>query len=200
MHQLRDRILSDGIIIGRDLLKVDSFLNHQLDPVMLQAIGREFAQRFASAGATKVLTIEASGIACALMTALELKVPVLFAKKSKARTQPESVFHAQVSSYTRQETVTITASRRYLAPSDRVLIIDDFLAMGEATSGLVSLVEQATATLVGVGIVVEKGYQPGGKRLRERGIPVHSLAVIEELSEAGIRFTGDVAPRPLADR
>jgi xanthine phosphoribosyltransferase len=188
MQLLRKRIRQDGRVIGHEILKVDSFLNHQLDPELIQAIGREFARRFADLGITKILTIEASGIAVALMAGLELKVPVLFAKKRRARTQSEGVYTATVTSYTRGETVEISCSQRYLSPDDTVLILDDFLAMGEATSGLISLVEQAGAKLAGVGIVVEKGFQEGGRRLRERGVNLQSLVVIEALGEEGIRF------------
>jgi len=191
MKYLKDRIRADGRVIGVNILKVDSFLNHQLDLDVMSVIGRGFAERFAGQGVTKILTIEASGIACALMAALELKVPVLFAKKSRANTQPEDLYTAQVKSYTKEETVTIVASQRYMTPQDRILIIDDFLATGEAVTGLLSLVEQSQATLVGVGIVVEKGFQAGGQRLRASGVTLHSLVVIEEMGPDGIRFTGD---------
>lgn len=188
MQLLMDRIRQDGRVIGNKILKVDSFLNHQLDPVLIQAIGREFARRFAQLGVTKILTIEASGIAVALMAGLEMGVPVLFAKKRRAATQSEDVYTAPVTSYTRGETVEIYVSQRYLSPDDTVLILDDFLAMGEAAGGLMSLVRQAGAKLAGVGIVVEKGFQEGGRRLRAQGVNLQSLVVIEELSEDGIRF------------
>jgi xanthine phosphoribosyltransferase len=188
MQLLKDRIRQDGRVIGREILKVDSFLNHQLDPALMQAIGQEFARRFAGLGVTKILTIEASGIAAALMAGLEMQVPVLFAKKRRALTQSEPVFAAQVTSYTRSETIEIYVSQRYLSPDDTVLILDDFLAMGEATNGLMSLVQQAGAQLAGVGIVVEKGFQPGGRRLREQGVNLQSLVVIEALAEDGIHF------------
>lgn len=191
MQLLKDRIRADGRVLGNDVLKVDSFLNHQLDPKMIRAIGQEFASRFWGQGVTKVLTIEASGIACALMTGLELGVPVLFAKKTRARTQSDEVYTAPVHSYTRGETSTIVVSRRYLSPGDKVLVVDDFLARGEATQGLMSLVEQAGASLAGVGIVVEKGFQEGGRLLRERGVNVQSLVIIEALEHGTIRFAGD---------
>lgn len=188
MQLLMDRIRQDGRVIGHEILKVDSFLNHQLDPELMQAIGREFASRFAGLGVTKILTIEASGIAVALMAGLEMGVPVLFAKKRRARTQSDAVYAAPVTSYTRNETVEIYVSQRYLSPADTVLILDDFLAMGEATGGLISLVRQAGSALAGVGIVVEKGFQEGGRRLREQGVNLQSLVVIEALGEDGIRF------------
>jgi xanthine phosphoribosyltransferase len=188
MKLLMDRIRQDGRVIGNEILKVDSFLNHQLDPELIQEIGREFARRFAGLGVTKILTIEASGIAVALMAGLEMGVPVLFAKKRRARTQSEAAYTAPVTSYTRGETVEISVSQRYLSPNDTVLILDDFLAMGEATGGLISLVRQAGSNLAGVGIVVEKGFQPGGRLLREQGVNLQSLVVIEALGEGGIRF------------
>lgn len=194
MQLLKDRIRLDGRVVGNDILKIDSFLNHQLDPELMRAIGSEFAARFSGLGVTKILTIEASGIACALMTGLELSVPVLFAKKLRARTQGADVYAAQVTSYTKGETVPITVSKRFLTPADRVLVIDDFLAMGEATQGMIALVQQAGATLVGVGIVVEKGFQPGGQRLREAGINLHSLAIIASLGEQGVLFADEETP------
>lgn len=193
MELLKERIRTDGRVLGHDILKVDSFLNHQLDPMMMQAIGREFASRFAGAGVTKILTIEASGIAVALATAMELKVPVLFAKKTRASTQVDGVYTAEVHSFTRRETRTIAVSSQFLQPGERVLILDDFLAHGEATAGLISLVEQAGAELVGVGIVVEKGFQDGGRRLRAQGVRLESLVIIQELSEQGICFAGEIA-------
>lgn len=191
MKLLKERIRADGRVVGQDILKVDSFLNHQIDPTMMLAIGQEFARRFGSLGVTRILTIEASGIACALMTGVELGVPVLFAKKLRTRTQGSDVYAARVTSYTRAETVPIAVSTRYLTPADRILIIDDFLAMGEATAGLIALVEQAGATLAGVGVVVEKGFQPGGRMLRERGVNLQSLVIIESLGPSGIIFAGE---------
>lgn len=191
MQLLKERIRTDGRVLGRDILKVDSFLNHQLDPELIQAIGTEFANRFRSAGVTKILTIEASGIAVALMAGLSLGVPVLFAKKTRAKTQSEAVYTAEVFSYTRGESRTIVVSQRFLSPTDRVLILDDFLATGEATKGLISLVRQAGAELAGVGIVVEKGFQDGGRHLREQGVPLESLVIIDQLTEDGIRFADE---------
>lgn len=188
MQLLRDRIHQDGRVIGQEILKVDSFLNHQLDPQLIQAIGEEFAQRFAESGVTKILTIEASGIAVALMTGLVLDVPVLFAKKRRAKTQGEAIYSAQVTSFTRGETVEIYCSQRFLGPADRVLILDDFLAMGEATHGLISLVQQSGAALAGVGIVVEKGFQPGGSRLRDEGVRLESLVVIDGFADGEVRL------------
>lgn len=186
--KLKERICRDGQVVGNDILKVDSFLNHQLDPALLQWIGGEFARRFGHLGVTRILTVEASGIACALMTGLGLGVPVLFAKKLRTRTQGGDVYTAFITSYTKGETVPVCVSRRFLLPTDRILIIDDFLAMGEATGGLIELVRQAGAVLVGVGVVVEKGFQPGGERLRELGVNLQSLVVIDRLGPDGIGF------------
>jgi xanthine phosphoribosyltransferase len=185
---LKQRIIEDGNLIGDSILKVDSFLNHQLDPELIQAMGHEFAQRFKDLGITKILTVEASGIAAALMAGLELGVPVLFAKKKKPSTLVEDLYSADVFSFTKQESVSINVSKRYLTTEDQVLIIDDFLAMGAASKGLVSLVEQAGATLVGVGIVIEKAFQPGGQNLRDRGIKVESLARIGAFKNGEIIF------------
>lgn len=188
MQLLKDRIHQDGRVIGQEILKVDSFLNHQLDPQLIQAIGQEFARRFADSGVTKILTIEASGIAVALMAGLELDVPVLFAKKRRAKTQGEAIYSAQVTSFTRGETVEIYCSQRFLTPTDRVLILDDFLAMGEATHGLISLVQQSGASLAGVGIVVEKGFQPGGARLRDAGVRLESLVIIDGFDGGAVQL------------
>jgi xanthine phosphoribosyltransferase len=188
MQLLKDRIRQDGRVIGQEILKVDSFLNHQLDPELIQAIGQEFARRFEGSGVTKILTIEASGIAVALMAGLTLGVPVLFAKKRRAKTQGEAIYTAQVTSFTRGETVEIYCAQRFLSPTDRVLILDDFLAMGEATQGLISLVKQSGATLVGVGIVVEKGFQPGGRRLRAEGVRLESLVVIDGFDGGAVQL------------
>lgn len=188
MQLLKDKILREGKALSENIIKVDSFLNHQIDPFFLQEIGREFARRFCDEKITKILTLEASGIAIALMTGLELGVPVVFAKKKKAATQKEKIYKSTVRSFTKGETNTITVSADYLSQEDRVLIIDDFLAMGEAALGLVEIVRQANAHLVGIGIVIEKSFQPGGKGLREQGIRVESLAIIERVHEGEIMF------------
>ncbi|GAW32171.1 xanthine phosphoribosyltransferase [Carboxydocella sp. JDF658] len=185
---LKQRIREDGLLIGNNILKVDSFLNHQLDPQLLLELGREFARRFRPDGVTKILTVEASGIAVAVMVGLELGVPVLFAKKKQPSTLVEEVYAAEAFSFTKQEQVSVCVSRRYLTAEDRVLIIDDFLAQGAAAKALVSLVEQAGASLVGVGVVVEKAFQPGGKELREAGIRVEALARIGAFTEKGVEF------------
>lgn len=186
MELLKEKIINNGILISDQILKVDSFLNHQLDPELMMEIGKEFAGRFSKDEVTKILTVEASGIAVALATAMELKVPVVFAKKNKPSTLKGNVLSSVIHSFTKNETVTITVAANYLAPDDRVLIIDDFLAMGSASKGLVDIVKQAGATLIGVGIVIEKGFQKGGQELRARGIRVESLAIIKSLSDGKI--------------
>jgi xanthine phosphoribosyltransferase len=188
LDRLKQKILQEGKILSDSVLKVDSFLNHQVDPTLMAAIGREFAARFAEDGITKVLTVETSGIAPALMTALELSVPLVFARKKKSVTMTDDVFSASVHSFTKNETNNITITKTFLAPGDRILLIDDFLANGEATLGLIRLVEQAGAAVAGIGIVIEKAFQPGGTRLREAGYRVESLARIVSMQNGQIRF------------
>lgn len=188
MKSLQDKILQDGQVLSSHVLKVDSFLNHQVDPQLTMEIGEAFAGVFRAERVTKVLTIEASGIHFALATALKLGIPFVYAKKKKARTQSEDTYSVSVHSFTRQETVQISVSRCYLSPEDRVLIIDDFLATGDALMGLAEIVKQAGAHLVGVGVAIEKSFQEGRRKLKEAGIRVHSLARIESMSIEGIRF------------
>lgn len=188
MELLKERILQEGRALSDKVLKVDSFLNHQIDPVLMLAIGEEFKKRFAGHEITKVLTVEASGIAAALMAGLVLKVPVVFAKKKKASTIEGNMYVGTVYSYTRQESFDIVVQDTYLGPEDKVLIIDDFLATGEASQGLVSIVEQSGAELVGVGIVIEKLFQSGGQHLRDKGIWVESLVQVKKMSEGYIEF------------
>ena len=189
MKLLEDRILRDGECRPGDVLKVDSFLNHQIDVELLCEIGREFEKLYHEAVVTKILTVEASGIGVACITAQFFGVPVVFAKKSKTSNIANDVYSAKVDSYTHGITNTIMVSKQYLHPEDRVLIIDDFLAKGQALLGLLEIVRQAGAELVGAGIVIEKAYQGGGDLLREQGVRVESLARIASLdSEKGIRF------------
>lgn len=189
MKILQDRIVADGEVIGNNILKVDSFLNHQIEPEFIMALGSEFGRRFEGQGVSKILTVEASGIAVAMAAGLSLGVPVVFAKKKGAITQQGDVFFAEVFSYTRKESVEITVARRFLSAEDTILIIDDFLAHGEALHGLIDLVKQAGARLAGAGIVIEKKFQGGGDRVRAEGIRVESLAAIRSMSEQGIVFS-----------
>ena len=169
MKALKERIIADGVAIGTEIVKVDSFLNHQIDVALLDEIGREFAKRFAGSGVSKILTVEASGIAVACMAARHFgNIPVVFAKKTSPNTMTEGFYGAAVKSFTKGTTSVVRVSKKYLNPDDRILIIDDFLAHGEAAVGMAELVEQAGAKLVGVGAVIEKRFQGGGARLRNR--------------------------------
>ena len=188
MQLLKERIIQDGMVLVGNILKVDSFLNHQIDPVLMAAIGEEFASRFANEPITRILTLEASGIAPALFTGLALKVPVVFAKKTESSNQDSKTFMAPVHSFTRNRNNMIRVSRQYLSASDHVLLIDDFLAHGEALLGMADIVRQAGATLAGAGIVIEKGFQGGGRRVREMGIRVESLANIVDMSQGYVQF------------
>jgi len=188
MKVLQEKILNEGKVLSGDVLKVDAFLNHQIDPVLMQEIGKEFAKRFKEENITKIVTIESSGIAPAVMAALELGVKVIFARKRKSLTLQDNMYVASVYSFTKQETNEISLSRNHIDESDRVLIIDDFLANGQAALGLMSLVEQAGASIAGIGIVIEKAFQDGGKKLREQGVRVDSLAEIASLDNGTVTF------------
>ena len=190
MEILKQRILREGRILPGDILKVDSFLNHQIDTALMNEIGREFHRLFADEKITKILTIVASGITVAYATAQYFNnCPVLFAKKGAAANMGPDVYHAPVHSYTHNQDVEVFVSRSYLNDSDRVLIIDDFLANGKALSALVSVVREAGAQLAGCGVIVEKAYQPGGKLIRDQGIRLESLAKIASMDpESGITF------------
>ena len=181
MNFLQERILAEGVIKAGNVLKVDSFLNHQLDMKLLDAIGKEFANRFADAGITKVLTIETSGIAIACAVARELGVNLVYAKKGESINIDGPVYRAEIPSFTRGNINQVMVSRKFLSKGDRVLIIDDFLANGYALQGLISLVEYAEATVEGCGIVIEKGFQEGGQRIRNLGYRLESLAIIEKM-------------------
>ncbi|WP_435923819.1 xanthine phosphoribosyltransferase [Paenibacillus sp. DYY-L-2] len=192
MKLLRDKVMSEGIVLGDNVLKVDSFLNHQMDPVLMKEVGAEFARRYAGEGITKVLTIESSGIAPAIMTSLELGVPMIFARKHKSLTLKDDILVEKVYSFTKRETNEITVSKKFLFPEDRVLIIDDFLANGEAAFGLARIVEQVGAKVAGIGIVIEKSFQPGASLLQEAGYRVDSLVRIASLENGTISFVHDV--------
>jgi xanthine phosphoribosyltransferase len=188
MQELKDRIVTEGQVIGSEVLKVDAFLNHQIDPTFIMRMGQELAGRFQNAGVTKVLTVEASGIAVAMAVALNLGVPVVFAKKKKAVTQQGSLYSAEVYSFTRRESVHITVEDKYLHRDDVVLIVDDFLAHGEAINGLAELIRQAGARLAGAGIVIEKRFQGGGEKLRAEGVRIEALAAIGKMEAGNITF------------
>ena len=188
METLEARILKDGYVLGENILKVDSFLTHQVDLHLMKEIGDVFAKKFQDAGITKVVTIEASGIAPALYTADALKVPMIFAKKSKNITMNEGILTAEVFSFTKQVTNTVSIAGKYLSEKDKVLIVDDFLANGQAAKGLVEIVEQAGAKVEAVGIIIEKSFQEGRGLLEEAGIPVFSLARLERFENGKVVF------------
>lgn len=188
MRLLEEKIQKEGEIIGNDIVKVDMFLNHQIDVNLLCEIGKEFRSLFSEEKITKILTIEASGIGIACITAQYFDVPVLFAKKGMHRNIGKDLYTSDVFSFTKGITTTIGVSKRYIGPDDHILIIDDFLANGEAVKGLIDLCNQAGATVEGVGIVIEKGFQPGGKELRKSGLHVESLAIIESINDGNIVF------------
>lgn len=193
MELLRQKVIREGIVLGQGVLKVDSFLNHQMDPFLMREVGREFTRRFAGEEVTKVLTIESSGIAPGIMTALELEVPLIFARKQKSLTLTEDIFVEKVYSFTKKESNEITVSKKFIASGERVLIVDDFLANGEAAFGLARIVEQAGGTVAGIGIVIEKAFQPGSRLLKEAGYRVESLVRIASLDEGVISFVGEEA-------
>ncbi|MFM9280534.1 xanthine phosphoribosyltransferase [Paenibacillus jiagnxiensis] len=188
MKKLEERIRREGQILSDTVLKVDSFLNHQVDTGFALEIGREFGRIFADEGITKVLTIEASGIQFAMAAGIALGVPFVYAKKKKAVTQGDEVYSAEVYSFTKRESYQVSISRKYLGPEDRVLIVDDFLATGAALVGLTDIVAESGAELAGVGCVIEKSFQEGRGLLEERGIRVHSLARIAAMSPGQVQF------------
>jgi len=189
MELLKQRIRQDGVVRGNDVLKVDSFLNHQMDVSLFEEIGKEFQRRFEGCGVNKILTIEASGIGIACVTAQFFRCPVIFAKKTQTKNIDGQVYTTKVESFTHGRVYDVIVSKQFLGPQDKVLIIDDFLANGAALEGLIDLVRQAGAELVGAGIVIEKAFQPGGDRLRAEGIRVESLARVKSMSEeTGVEF------------
>ena len=188
LELLEKRILAEGRTAPGDILSVDNFVNHLIDVEFINECGKEFYRLFGDSGVTKILTIEASGIGIACLTALGFGVPVLFAKKAKSANVTGRIYSSKVHSYTHGNDSNVFVSQDYLLPTDRVLIIDDFLAKGSALEGLIDIVNQSGATLVGAGVLIEKEYQGGGNIIRERGIRVESLAKIASLDENGITF------------
>lgn len=188
MYALEQKILAEGIVLSDKVLKVDSFLNHQIDPVLMQLIGQEFARRFKDTGITKIITIEASGIAPAVMAGLELGVPVIFARKYQSLTLKDDLYRSKVFSFTKQTESTIAISNKHINANDKALVIDDFLANGQAALGLVDLIHQANAEVVGIGIVIEKSFQTGRDLLIEQGYRVESLARVKSLTDGVVEF------------
>ena len=188
MNFLEERIIKDGVVKSNTILKVDSFLNHQIDTGLLDEIGKEFKERFYGKPINKILTIEASGIGIACITALHFGVPVVFAKKAKSINLDGDTYVTKIQSFTHQRVYDVIVSKKFLSADDHVLIIDDFLANGCAVDGLIDLIRSAGATVEGVGIAIEKGFQEGGKRIRAKGIRVESLAIIESMDDV----TGEI--------
>lgn len=193
MELLKERIRKDGKVKAGNVLKVDAFLNHQMDIELFEEIGREFKRRFADVEVNKILTIEASGIGIACIAARSFHVPVVFAKKTQTKNIAGDVYTTQVQSYTHGKVYDIIVAKEFLGKGDKVLLIDDFLANGKALEGLIELVEVSGAELAGAGIVIEKGFQAGGDALRARGVRLESLAVVEHMEEetGGIVFRGE---------
>ena len=188
MKLLEERIMEQGQVRPGNVLKVDCFLNHQLDVELLDKIGEEFYRIFKNDGINKILTIEASGIAIACMTARHFNVPVVFAKKAKSKNIDGDVYTSTVHSYTYGRDYDITLAKKFLSPADKVLILDDFLANGKAMKGLLDVCSQAGATVGGIGICIEKGFQPGGAELRAAGYKLASLAIVDTMSDDQLTF------------
>lgn len=189
MHLMEERIRKDGIVRAGNVLKVDGFLNHQMDIELFNEMGKEFFRLFGSEQVTKIVTIEASGIGIACIAAQYFHVPVVFAKKSESKNLDGDVYTSSVASFTHNKVYDIRISKKYLSSQDRILLIDDFLAKGNALLGLLDVCQQSGATVVGAGIAIEKGFQEGGQLLRKRGLRVESLAIIESMTEDdGITF------------
>ena len=191
MKLLEDRIRSDGEVLPGNVLKINSFLNHQVDPELMKKVGEEFSQLFKDSGVTKVLTCEASGIAPGVMTAYELHVPMVFARKKKPATLNDAVYWADVYSYTKKVTNQICVEQKFLHKDERLLIIDDFLANGEAVKGMINIANQAGAEVAGVGIVVAKTFQGGSEWIKDHGYRLEALAEIASLANNQVRFVGE---------
>lgn len=188
MQLLEDRIRKDGKVIGTDILKVDMFLNHQIDVGLIDEIAKEFFKLFKDCGVTRILTVEASGIAIAVLTAKYFNVPLVFAKKASHKNVGSDLYTAECYSFTHGKSYTMSVSKNYLPKGEKILIIDDFLADGNAVKALMKLVNDSGSETVGVGIAIEKGFQHGGKALRESGVNLQSLAIVESMNENSITF------------
>ena len=188
MKELEKKTKNDGSILSEDILKVDSFVNHQVDPELMLHIGQDFAEHFKERGITKVVTIESSGIAPALMTAQQLGVPLVILKKQPSKILNDNLYQTQVTSYTKGTSYELTLSANYIGEKDHVLIIDDFLANGEAATGAIRLLRKAHATVAGVGILIEKSFQPGREKIKSQGFEVYSLARVSKMKKDYIEF------------
>ncbi|MDD6743092.1 MAG: xanthine phosphoribosyltransferase [Roseburia porci] len=188
MKELEEKIKNDGSILSEDILKVDSFVNHQVDPELMLHIGQDFAEHFKGRGITKVVTIESSGIAPALMTAQQLGIPLVILKKQPSKILNDNLYQTQVTSYTKGTSYELTLSANYIGEKDHILIIDDFLANGEAATGAIRLLRKAHATIAGVGILIEKSFQPGREKIKSQGFEVYSLARVSKMQKDYIEF------------
>ena len=188
MNELKEKIEQYGTVLPGNVLKVDAFLNHQVDPELMLHIGQEFAKRFANEGITKIWTVESSGIAPAVLTGLAMMVPVIFARKHKSLTLNNDMYTADVYSYTKKTTNRISISKKYVDANDKILMIDDFLANGQAVEGMLEIADQAGVDVAGAGIVIEKSFQPGANELKDRGVRVESLARIKSLENGKVEF------------
>jgi xanthine phosphoribosyltransferase len=188
MQLLQDRIRAEGRVLPGNIIKIDGFLNHRVDIGLMQELAKEFRRLFPEKEINKILTVEASGIALGAITALEFGVPMVFAKKAKSDNIEGGLYQSEIYSYTYKKKVTLLMAKQWLTQEDNVLIVDDFLANGEALRGLIVIVNQSGAKLIGVGVAVEKGFQTGGARLREQGVSLKSLAIIESADQTGIVF------------
>ena len=195
MKLLEERILKDGTVLGKDVLKVDNFLNHQIDQVLMQELGNAFADYFADRNITKILTVETSGIAPAVFAGLALGVPVVFARKHKSLTLTENLYCASVYSFTKNTTNEIAISKNFLSSEDHVLLIDDFLANGQAATGLIDICQQAEASIAGIGIVIEKSFQRGRQELEAQGFDILSLARIRAFENGIVQFVEEEGSR-----
>ena len=191
MKQSQDRIRTEGRVLPGNIIKVDGFLNYRVDTALMRSMAKEFKSRFDLTGLTLVLTVEASGIALATICAEEFGVPLVFAKKAKSDNIEGGLYKSEIYSYTYKKQVTLIVSSQWLKATDKVLIIDDFLANGEALRGLVESVQESGAELLGIGVAIEKGFQPGGQKMRDAGIHLESLAIVESANETGIVFRGE---------
>ena len=188
MNELQKRMIAEGRVLPGDIIKVDGFMNHRVDVKLMRRLAEDFREHFAGRGINKVMTVEASGIPLATITAEVLDVPLVFAKKAKSDNIEGGLVKSEIFSYTYKKKVTLIVSAEWLSPDDRVLIVDDFMANGEAVRGLVEIVDQVGAELIGIGIAIEKGFQGGGDRLRARGIDVYSIAIVEHAEPGEIVF------------
>ena len=191
MKELKERIRKEGRVLPGNIIKIDGFLNHRVDTALMRSIAKEIKRLFDTSEVTMVMTVEASGIPLGTITAEELGVPMVFAKKAKSDNIEGGILRSDIYSYTYKKKVTLLVSGQWISADDKVLVVDDFLANGEALRGVVEIIEQAGATLVGMGVAVEKGFQKGGRELRARGVNLKSLAIIESADETGIVFRED---------